>query len=141
MSNVFNSIISVDIMSLQKLRKKIEYYPELLSVILFFGRMMIQPVSEQYLYQVFSEKHGVPYNFNNNKTGCPSTNNSSTNVTSTTHQVRKFSISFIWSIWLAMNIFIWLYIATKLTWRLRGGVNNKTKILQSFFLRVFFNFP
>ena len=88
------SIISVNIMSLQKLHKKIEHYPEMLGIILFFGLMMIQPVSEQYLYQVFSEKHGVPYNFNNNKTGCPSTNNSNTNVSSSTHQVRRFSISF-----------------------------------------------
>ena len=69
-------------MLFKKFRKKIEYYPELLSIILFFGLMMIQPVSEQYLYKVYSDKYHIPYHFDGSKSGSPNLNGTESNTTS-----------------------------------------------------------
>ena len=74
-------------MSFQNLRKKIEHYPEVLGIILFFALMMTQPVSEQYLYKVYSEKYGIPYKFDSSKTGCPIGNDTNSNKTLLTQQV------------------------------------------------------
>lgn len=74
-------------MSFQKLRKKIEYYPELLGIILFFALMMIQPISEQYLYKVYSDKYNISYNFDGSKSGCPDLNGTKSNTTGLTKKV------------------------------------------------------
>ena len=74
-------------MSFQKFRKKFEYYPELLSIILFFALMMIQPVSEQYLYKVYSDKYNISYNYAGSKSGCPDSNGTEGNITSLTKKV------------------------------------------------------